>query len=91
MEIKNLRANAIRSYEFAALSVPVKREQGKTHSNTDKFDFDFRSALAAAKANAASSIDAEANTNRIEQLQAEYADDNCPVSSQEIARAILGA
>ncbi len=92
MEIKNLRANAIRSYEMAVSSVPVKKEENaSTRSNTDKVDFDFKSALAAAKANAASRIDAEVNAGRIQELQAEYAGESCPVSSEDIAKAILEA
>lgn len=93
MEIKNLRTNtnAIRSYEKVANTLPGKKETGKTRSNTDKVDFDFSSALAAAKANTASSIEAEANTSRIEQLQAQYSGDSCPVSSEIIAKAILGS
>lgn len=90
MEIKNLRVNAIRSYEKVASSMPVKKDAGKAPSNTDKVDFDFGSALAAAKANAASSIDAEANTERIEELQNQYSGESCPVSSEDIAKAILG-
>lgn len=92
MEIKNLRANAIRSYEKLAASAPVKKdaERASVKSNTDKVDFDFSSALAAAKANVASSADAEANIERISQLQAQYEGDSCPVSSDCIANAILG-
>ena len=90
MEIKNLRANAIRSYEMAASTVPVKKETGNTRSNTDKVDFDFKSALAAAKADAAGRIDAEASAGRIGELQAAYAGENCPASSEDIAKAILG-
>lgn len=91
MEIKNLRANsAIRSYEKLSPHVNSKKPGEKTASNTDTLDFDFASCLAAAKANAASSIDAEANTSRIEALRAQYQGDECPVSSEAIARAILG-
>lgn len=90
MEIKNLRANAIRTYEMAASTVSVKKDAEKTRSNTDKVDFDFKSALAAAKANAASRIDAEANAGRIRELQAMYEGETCPVSSEDVAKAILG-
>ena len=91
MEIKNLRTNnAIRSYEKLTPPVSPKKSGGKAASNTDKVDFDFASSLAAAKANAASSIDAEANTGRIEALQAQYQGETCPVSSEAIAKAILG-
>lgn len=92
MEIKNLRPNAgaIRSYEkFASVSAG-KKEKSKASANTDKVDFDFAGALAAAKANTASSIDAEANAERIQQLQAQYSGDNCPVSSEIIAMSVLG-
>lgn len=92
MEIKNLRANAIRSYEKLAASAPVKKdtEKAPVKANTDKVDFDFSSALAAAKANVASSADADANIERIRELQAKYEGENCPVSSDCIANAILG-
>ena len=91
MEIKNLRTNsAIRTYEKLTTQTNPKKSQEKSSSNTDKVDFDFNSSLAAAKANAASSIDAEANAAKIEALQAAYSGDNCPVSSDAIARAIVG-
>ena len=92
MEIKNLRPNAgaIRSQEkFAGVSAGKKTAE-KTPVNTDKVDFDFAGALAAAKANTASAIEAEANTTRIEQLRAAYSGDNCPVSPEIIAMAVLG-
>ena len=91
MEIKNLRTNnAIRTYEKLSSQVNPKKTGERTASNTDKVDFDFMSSIAAAKANAASSIDAEANAAKIEALQAAYSGDNCPVSSDAIARAIVG-
>ncbi len=92
MEIKNLRPNAgaIRSYEkFAGVSAGKKTAE-KPPVNTDKVDFDFAGALAAAKANTASAIETEANTTRIEQLRAAYSGDNCPVSPEIIAMAVLG-
>lgn len=91
MEIKNLRANnAIRTYEKLNTQTNPKKQGAKSAVNTDKVDFDFNSSLAAAKANAASSIDAEANAAKIEALQAAYSGDSCPVSSDAIAKAILG-
>ena len=91
MEIKNLRANnAIRTYEKLSSQVNAKKSGTKASSNTDKVDFDFASSLAAAKANAASSIDAEANADKIQALRAQYQGENCPVSSETIAKAILG-
>lgn len=91
MEIKNLRANAIRSYEKLAAVAPAKKdtEKNPVKANTDKVDFDFTGALAAAKANVASSADADANIMRIAELQAQYEGENCPVSSESIANAIL--
>lgn len=91
MEIKNLRANAIRSYEKLSQAAPVKKEIEKPigKSNTDKVEFDFSAALAAAKANVASSADSDANIQRIKELQAQYEGENCPVSSDAIANAIL--
>ncbi len=92
MEIKNLRANAIRSYEKLVAAVPVKRdtEKAPAKTNTDKVDFDFAGALAAAKSNVASRADADANIQCIAELQAQYEGENCPVSSESIANAILG-
>lgn len=92
MEIKNLipNASAIRSYEKFANVSAGKKEKGKAPANTDKVDFDFAGALAAAKANTASSIEADAGAEKIRQLQAAYSGDNCPVSSEIIAKAILG-
>ena len=91
MEIKNLRANnAIRTYEKLTSQANPKKSGAKSASNTDKVDFDFNSSLAAAKANAASSIDAEANTEKIRALQAAYSGETCPVPSDAIAKAILG-
>ena len=91
MEIKNLRpnTNAIRSYEkFAGVSAGKKAVE-KTPVNIDKVDFDFAGALAAAKANTASGIEAEADAARIEQLRVAYSGDSCPVSSDIIAMAVL--
>ncbi|MCH5200050.1 MAG: hypothetical protein J1F60_03735 [Oscillospiraceae bacterium] len=91
MEIKNLRANnAIRTYEKLSSSLNPKKSGEKSASNTDKVDFDFMSSIAAAKANAASSIDAEANAAKIAALQAQYQGESCPVSSEDIAKAIVG-
>lgn len=90
MEIKNIRTNALRSYEkISSLSAKKTSETGKS-VNTDKVDFDFASSLAAAKANAASSVDAQTNTDRIRQLQAQYTGETCPVASEAVAKAILG-
>ena len=91
MEIKNLRANnAIRTYEKLSSPVNSKKSGAKAAVNTDKVDFDFASCLAAAKANAVSSIDADANADKIAALRAQYRGENCPVSSTDIAKAILG-
>lgn len=91
MEIKNL-TNAIRAYEKLSSSVPAKkdREKAPVKANTDKVDFDFSGALAAAKANVASAANGEASADRVRELQAQYEGENCPVSSDCIANAILG-
>lgn len=91
MEIKNLRANnAIRTYEKLSSQLGPKKSGAKASSNTDKVDFDFASSLAAAKANAAKSIDADASAEKIKALQAAYSGETCPVSSEAIAKAIIG-
>ena len=91
MEIKNLRANnVIRSYEKLNNQLNPKKSGAKASSNTDKVDFDFASSLAAAKANAASSIDADASAEKLQALRAAYSGEACPVSSEAIAKAIIG-
>lgn len=90
MEINNLQSSMISAYKKVSKTTSLS---GKTESvqrvNTDKVEFDFSRSIAAARANAASSIDAEANTSRLEQLQKLYADENCPVSSEETAGAVI--
>ena len=91
MEIKNLRAdNAIRTYGKLSSQLGAKKSGVKASANTDKLEFDFASSLAAAKANAANSIDADASAEKIRELQAAYSGENCPVSSAAIAKAIIG-
>ncbi len=90
MEINKLQGNAISAYKkISAGTSAASRAQTKKLANTDKVEFDFSSSLAAAKANVASSVEAEANTSRIEELQRLYAGDNCPVTAQEVAEKIV--
>lgn len=91
MEIKNLRTStgAIRAYEkVAAGAKPAAKPKSE---NVDKIDFDFTGSLGAAKADAVSCAEAEANTARIERLAADYAGDSCPTSAAETAAAIIGS
>lgn len=93
MEIKNLKSNMINTYKNVA-NTKTPKEKGVSNAkvnsdNFDKLEFNFESSIAAAKVNIASSIDAEANTARIEQLQKMYAGDNCPVNAEQIANTVV--
>lgn len=92
MEIKNLNSNMINAYKNVA-STKVSKEKSESSSRSaekfDKVEFDFGSSMSAAKANIAASVDAEANTSRIEQLQMAYRGDACPISAQDVAAAIV--
>lgn len=90
MEINKLQGNAISAYKkISAGTSAASKAQTKKLANTDKVEFDFSESLNAAKANVASSVDAEVNTARIEELQKLYQGDNCPVTAQEVAGKIL--
>lgn len=94
MEIKNLNNRIMNTYKSVASSKSAK-DAGASASKAsvgsfDKVEFDFGRSIDAAKANIASGLDAEANLSRIEELQKAYSGDNCPVSSAQIADAIVG-
>ncbi len=95
MEIKNLNNNRINAYKSVANTRTVKDEGKKSGrvggENVDKLEFDYSSSFEAAKANAALDIGKDASAARIEQLQASYAGDNCPVNSDAIADAIINS
>lgn len=92
MEINNLQMNSINAYKKLTKSTAVKKDSsaGKKSVNTDKVEFDFGRSLAAAKANAASRVDSPASEERLAALAKKYAGDNCPVSAEDVAGAILG-
>lgn len=88
MEINKLQNSAISAYKKISSSSSAAGKSGVKAPNTDKIEFDFGASIAAAKADVASSIEAEANTARIEELQKLYAGDNCPVAAEEVAGKI---
>lgn len=91
MEIKNLQNNAVRAYANISRKTSSETKENKEiRQNTDKIEFDFTGSIGAAKVNIASSVEAEANTARIEELQKQYAGDNCPVNADAIATALIG-
>lgn len=91
MEINNLQSNMISAYKKATpTGGTVKKETAAAAAKTDKVEFDFGRYLGAAKTDAASRVGADARAARIEQLTKDYADDNCPVSAENVAAAIIG-
>jgi anti-sigma28 factor (negative regulator of flagellin synthesis) len=91
-KINKINSNAINSYKAvkSTKTAVSASAESKPSGNFDKVEFSFAEAMASAKANIASNVAAEANIAKIRQLQADYAGENCPVSSAKIAQAILG-
>ena len=92
MEINNLKISSIGTYKKLTKQTAVKKKDpsGKSAvNNTDKIEFDFGRSLAAAKTGAAARVNESAGEDRIAMLRSLYAGDNCPVSPDEIARAII--
>ena len=87
MEINNLQLNSISAYKKISKPSSVKRSSsaGKSAVNTDKVEFNFGRSLAAAALRANS----PASEERIAALAEKYAGDNCPVSAQAVAEAII--
>ncbi|MCL2109753.1 MAG: hypothetical protein FWH20_10460 [Oscillospiraceae bacterium] len=93
MEIKNLNSRMIGAYKsIAGNPAKGKKEStGKTGGeNFDKIEIDFDRSMKAAKGNIAAEVSAEAGAGRIESLQAAYDGDRTPVTSEQIADAIVG-
>ncbi len=92
MEIRNLKVNSINAYKKLTKATAVKKndEGVKNAVNTDKVEFDFGRYLEAAKANAANRTETAASEERLAALAEQYAGDNCPVSAEAAAAAILG-
>lgn len=91
MEIKNLQSNMINAYKnVVKTGAPAKKNASPAAAKTDKVEIDFGRYLGAAKADAAGRIDVNAGADRIEQLSQKYAGDNCPVSAEDVAAAVLG-
>jgi len=89
MEINKINSNAINAYK-AIKRAKASESEKKSGGRFDSVEFDFSRTINSAKANIASRLDAEANAAKIKQLQAEYANDDCPVSAEKIAQAISG-
>ena len=91
MEINNLQLNTIGAYRKVAKQTAVKKSDTslKAGPKTDKIEFDFGRSLAAAKSGAASRINESAGEEKIAMLSRAYAGDSCPVSSMDIAAAII--
>ncbi|MBO6301177.1 MAG: hypothetical protein J6N15_01925 [Ruminiclostridium sp.] len=91
MEINNLQFNSISQYKKLSKPVSSKKSEAsaKGRTNTDKVEFDFGRSLTAAKAGAAARANAPASEERLAELAAKYAGDNCPVSAEAVAAAIV--
>jgi hypothetical protein len=91
MEINNLHLNSISAYKKLNKPVSAKKSSSsaKSGANTDKVEFNFGRSLAAAQTNAALRANAPASDERIAALAEKYAGDNCPVSAEAVAAAIV--
>lgn len=91
MEIKNLQTSMINAYKKTArVSAPKKSDSAqKSAVNTDRVEFDFGRYLEMAKADAAAKADSAVSAERLATLKEAYSGDNCPVSAEETAAAIL--
>lgn len=89
MEISKLYSNAIGAYKKVTSSAAKTSKSAQLRDNKDKVEFNLDSSLSAAKANIASCAEADASASRIEQLGVVYSGDNCPVTSEQVAEAII--
>lgn len=91
MEINNLQFGPISAYKKLSKPVSAKKtdSSAKGKANTDKVEFNFGRSLAAAQANAAARANAPASEERLAALAEKYAGDNCPVSAEAVAAAII--
>ncbi len=91
MEINNLKFNSISAYKKISRPSSVKKASALSSgaSNTDKVEFNFGRSLAAAQSAAAASVNGSASEERLAALAEKYAGDNCPVSSMDVAAAII--
>lgn len=90
MEIKNFQVSSINAYKKLTKSTAVKKNDSVIkEANTDKVEFDFGRYLDTAKADAASKADPAASEDRLAALAQQYSGDNCPVSADALASAIL--
>ena len=91
MEINNLHLNPISAYKKLSKPASAKKSSSsaKSEANTDKVEFNFGRSLAAAQTAAASRANAPASEERLAALAEKYAGDNCPVSSEAVAAAII--
>ncbi|MBR5090257.1 MAG: hypothetical protein IK093_12585 [Ruminiclostridium sp.] len=91
MEINNLQLNSISAYKRLNKPSASKKSEAsaKGKVNTDKVEFDFGRSLAAAQTNAALRANAPASEERLAALAEKYAGDNCPVSAEAVASAMI--
>lgn len=91
MEIRNLQNSIINAYKKTSSGVSAKKAQAAAKTEkTDRVEFDFGRYLEAAKAETVSAADAPASPARLAALAEKYSGDNCPVSAEDVAAAILG-
>ncbi|MBQ9383880.1 MAG: hypothetical protein IJT87_06550 [Ruminiclostridium sp.] len=91
MEINNLQLNSISAYKKVTRTSSVKKNSSslKSSVNTDKVEFNFGRSLAAAQTAAAMRTSAPVSEERLAALAEKYAGDNCPVSAEAVAEAII--
>ena len=91
MEINNVQLGPISAYKKLTKTPSAKKNSSASKGgvNTDKVDFNFGRSLAAAQSAAAARTSAPASEERLAALAEKYAGDNCPVSAEAVAQAMI--
>ena len=91
MVINNVGMGPISAYKKLTKPSSAKRHSSVygSRANTDKVDFNFGRSLAAAQSAAAARTGAPASEERLAALAEKYAGDNCPVSAEAVAQAMI--
>jgi anti-sigma28 factor (negative regulator of flagellin synthesis) len=90
MEINKVNRGAINAYNAIKSTKSADSAKKSVGGTFDSVEIDFSQSVNSAKASVASRLAAQANIEKIKQLQAQYSGDNCPVSAGETAKAVVG-
>ena len=93
MEFNNvnnkINSNAISAYK-SIKKTKISDSETKSSGKFDSVEIDLSQSIDSAKANIANKLNAESSIDKLRQLQDEYANGNCPISVEEIAKFITG-